>query len=492
MPTSNRDARMLLDENEAMLRRHTAVNYGATIVLQCHSALKALLAYGRQNPAFLTPLREAYWAIDRLLTTNEHVELKVIDNACFCNGALVRPSANDFSAYKSFVRLMTRRHIGQLTFHHGVTEHDLATLLAVLIRLDEQHEEHEQLVNERLAEHGVQSIEAHKPDTVVSNRGAMNLEVIQRQAQAVYFSTINTVRELLGGPHSSVNLRRTKRLMLDAIDLLGKDESALLSLAGIKSYDAYTYSHSVNVAIYAVALGNRLGLSKKELSYLGIAALFHDIGKTAIDKSVLNKPGVLTPEEWEVMRSHPLRGAGMIMRLKGWNGMTARVVAVTCEHHMRYNMSGYPRISNISRPTLFSRIIAIADCYDALARPRVYRQTPFVSEKVVSVLSRQSGTHFDPILVKVFINMIGIYLLGALVLLNTGEMGIVTRTPDDPALFAQPEVCLVEGEAGNYRRGETVDLSKTDEHGLPRRSIVQVLNPNDYQLRIEELFISFS
>ncbi len=131
-----------------------------------------------------------------------------------------------------------------------------------------------------------------------------------------------------------LNVRKAKRLMQNAVNAVMQDESTLLGLANIKNYDEYTFNHSVNVAIYAIALGQRDRDSKKHLSHLGMAGLFHDIGKIEDSQGDLNKTGKLSPEEWAIIRSHPLIGAETVMRMKEWGELSTRMVDAAFEHHL--------------------------------------------------------------------------------------------------------------------------------------------------------------
>ncbi len=287
-----------------------------------------------------------------------------------------------------------------------------------------------------------------------------------------------------------LNVRKAKRLMQNAVNAIVEDESALLGLANIKNYDEYTFNHCVNVAIYAIALGQRIGIPKKHLSYLGMAAMFHDIGKVRIPKEILNKTGKLTPEEWTIMRLHPLAGAEIVMRIKEWGELSTRMINATFEHHLKYDLTGYPRLARKRRISLFSRIITLSDFYDALVRPRVYNRFPFVSEKILGIMLERSGKDFDPALVKVFINMIGVFPLGTLVLLGTNEMGVVVQTQEDVDLIDRPKVNLISYSEGEYRKGEVVDLREMDEKtGSFKRTIVRTLDPNEYNINVAEFII---
>jgi len=175
---------------------------------------------------------------------------------------------------------------------------------------------------------------------------------------------------------------------------------------------------------------------------------------------------------------------------RAWGELLSHIMAGSFEHHVKYNGSGYPPLSAPRRPSLFSRIITIADCYDALSRPRVYRNTPYLSEKILGMFLQQAGTDFDPTLVKLLVNMVGVYPLGALVLLDNGEKGIVTAIPEDPELIDHPRVCLLHLNDGRYEKGETLDLTESDPAtGAFRRNILRTLDPNEYGVSIEEFYI---
>jgi putative nucleotidyltransferase with HDIG domain len=287
-----------------------------------------------------------------------------------------------------------------------------------------------------------------------------------------------------------INVRKAKHMMQGAVTSIMQDDSALLGLTSIKNYDDYTFNHCVNVAIYAIALGQRVGIPKKHLCHLGMAGLFHDIGKMGIPKEVLNKTGKLSPQEWAMIRAHPVVGVEMVIRMKEWGELSARLIDAAFEHHLKYDLTGYPRLARKRNLTLFGKIIAISDFYDALVRPRVYRQYPYVSEKILGLMLERAGKDFDPALVKVFINMIGISPLGTLVLLNTNEMGIVVQTQEDPDLIDRPRVCLLHYSEGEYRKGKIVDLREMDETFRSfERSIVKTLDPNEYNIHVAEFVI---
>jgi HD-GYP domain-containing protein (c-di-GMP phosphodiesterase class II) len=204
----------------------------------------------------------------------------------------------------------------------------------------------------------------------------------------------------------------------------------------------------------------------------------------------LNKTEGLEPQEWMLLRSHPVLGAEMIIRMKEWGELTTRMVCATFEHHLKYDLTGYPKLARKRQITLFGRIITLVDFYDALVRPRVYRRYPYISEKILGIMLERSGKDFDPALVKVLINMIGIYPLGTLVLLNTNEMAIVVQSQEETEFIDRPKVCLLQFADGQYRKGAIVDLREIDDESQTyKRSIVRTLDPNEYNLNVAEFLL---
>jgi putative nucleotidyltransferase with HDIG domain len=284
----------------------------------------------------------------------------------------------------------------------------------------------------------------------------------------------------------SPNVRRLKRVAQKAVYLILEDESFLLGLASIKNYDEYTFNHSVNVAIYALAIGTRLGFSKNTLRELGMTALLHDIGKSKIPKEILNKPGSLSEDEWQIIKSHPLQGVEIVLNLKQMGEIDPKMVFGIFEHHQKDNLLGYPELILKEERDFFGQIIQIADVYDALATPRVYKKA-FTPEQALGMMVKDKGSNFDLILLKVFISLLGIYPVGSLVLLNTQEMGVVYQS--NPRFADRPQVILLARDEAGYPKKEMMDLTETDERGQYKRSIIRTLDPLRYHLDIGKYFI---
>jgi HD-GYP domain-containing protein (c-di-GMP phosphodiesterase class II) len=264
------------------------------------------------------------------------------------------------------------------------------------------------------------------------------------------------------------------------VDTLVEDESLFLGLSTIKDYDDYTYTHSVNVAVLSLCLGNRIGLSRNSLEDLGICALFHDLGKVEIPLEILGKAGELNTGEWRTMEKHPLASVRQILRLNATHDLKSKIMLAPFEHHIKFDLTGYPRIHSKRRISLFGRILHITDVYDAITSPRPYRPTSLSPDKALCAMLEGSGADFDPVLLKVFATMLGTYPVGSLLELDTGEIGIVADYPLGSG-GAKPRIILLMKEHdGKLRKGDMVDLAEKDPtSGAYLRNVMKSTNPAD-------------
>lgn len=268
------------------------------------------------------------------------------------------------------------------------------------------------------------------------------------------------------------------------------DESTLLGLTNLRCHDQYTHNHSVNVALLSMALGNRAGYPKAELADLGMAALFHDVGKCAISLDVLNKPGEFTKEEWDIMRTHPTEGVLTLIQLRGLGNVPARMASTSFEHHMNFDFSGYPKLAVPWTQSLSSRIVTIADCYDAMTSSRVYRREPMSPANVLKFMFNKSGQSFDPVLLKLFVNCVGIIPIGSLVMLESDELAVVMKPPADKANAERPLVKVIADAQGNLKEdGPDLDLNLQDNTGAYPNRILRLVDNTEYKFDTSRYFV---
>ncbi len=256
-----------------------------------------------------------------------------------------------------------------------------------------------------------------------------------------------------------------------------QNRSALLALTALKEYDNYTFTHMVNVSILTMGQARGLGIDGPLLREFGLAALMHDIGKVRTPAEILNKADKLTDEEFVIMKRHVLDGAEI---LRGTPDIPSLAPIVAFEHHLRLDGSGYP--DGVTRPNLnlATMLCGIADVYDAMRSQRKYQQA-FPSERILAVLQRNDGTQFDQHLLRRFVQLLGIYPVGNLVKLNTGEVAIVLQThAPDPY---RPKVrVLFAADGGRFELPRDLNLWETEQNARNDRAsfVVAPLNPADY------------
>ena len=302
---------------------------------------------------------------------------------------------------------------------------------------------------------------------------------LREKARNTYFHALTSVKDVVQrvSVQGHAGIRKAKRMVQNMVDCLSQDESLFLCLSTIKDYDDYTYSHSVNVAVLSLCLGSRIGFSRTSLEHLGICGLFHDLGKVEVPHEILNKPGHLTEAEWQQMQNHPMASVRQILRLHATHDLKSKIILAPFEHHIKFDLSGYPHVLFKNRVSLFGRILQIADVYDAITSPRAYRSSYMSPDQAISFMMKNAGKDFDPILLKVFAIMMGTYPVGSLLELDTGEMGIVADYPMESGGH-MPRVLLLQKESdGVFKRGQMIDLSeKHPETGSLRRNVLRSVN----------------
>ncbi|MBD0382733.1 HD-GYP domain-containing protein [Paenibacillus sedimenti] len=248
--------------------------------------------------------------------------------------------------------------------------------------------------------------------------------------------------------------RNFRDVMKMIIDDLSAHQGAMVMLNNMNIKDNYLFQHSVNVSIYAIMLGISFGYSRENLETLGLGALLHDIGKTKIPVSILQKPSQLTEEEFKEMKNHTTYGFQL---LKDEPNIPLLSAHCALQHHERMNGSGYPRGIQGTEINEFARWVGLVDSYDAMTTTRVYRR-PLLPHEALEQLFTGSGTMYDQRQIAMFRDKIAIYPLGMTVKLNTGESGIVSKL--NMSFPQRPVVRILQKEAGEeLKEPYEIDLS---------------------------------
>ena len=228
-------------------------------------------------------------------------------------------------------------------------------------------------------------------------------------------------------------------------------EEHLLDMMEIKSYDNYTYSHSLNVGILTALLASEIGITRSRLEDVTLCALMHDIGKLDVPIEIINKNGAVTSDEFEVIKTHPTKG---VNRMRKCYGLSSEVLPGILSHHEKCDGSGYPSGYSGTQIPLFGRILAVADVYDALTSKRSYRKAWHPKEALEYIL-KGSGSQFDASLVQIFSHLISVYPTGTLVKLSDDSIAVVVKNYAED--LSRPRVRLLE-DSPLGEKGYEIDL----------------------------------
>ena len=297
--------------------------------------------------------------------------------------------------YRRFIdTCQTEKGIGSLTFTAGLEEREIDAVLEALT------EGPKPSLSAWASRRRLIHVFLGPPVTPDRQSG----EAVARRA---YAGSVETLRDMEATIRSRAPLTMeqfgTLRVFTSAmLEQILQTPGLALRLASIKSYDEYTLHHSVNVAVIAIGLGVAIGLGEPILRELAMAGVLHDLGKIAVPLEILRKPGLLEEDEWRVMRRHPVLGADLLSRMPGSNRLP---MIVAFEHHMRFDMKGYPFIREgwIQHPV--SRLACMADVFDAMTSRRAYKKA-IPTDNVRAYVRDEAGRTFDPRLVAVLDQML--------------------------------------------------------------------------------------
>jgi putative nucleotidyltransferase with HDIG domain len=447
--------------------------------------------YELDNNAVKRSVKELIVTLQKLFRLDERAFLRISSEYLTLNDERITVDPQSFGTFQYIMDEMKKREVESIEFFPGVTEQAIGTFLKILFDLEDGEEPFDRL-EEKLKHAQIQHIiisqliemERYlRSDTV-------DQQNIKRESNRIFFRTVALMKDLVKGieRQHTIQVKKAKRLTQQMVDIIQTDESIFLGLASIKNFDEYTFAHSVNVSILSMAMGDQLRLRKSDIARLGLAALFHDLGKVYIPVNIVNNPNRLEGHDWDLMKYHTVFGIKELSKVKSFNEMVDAMY-VSLQHHVHYDMNGYPQKRDGWDLKLFSRIVTIADYYDAMTSPRVYRPNPLYPEKVLRFIIMKSGTIFDPLLAKVFIQTMGFYPVGTMVELSTGMQGIVIRQNQGPRFLRRPVVKLFSSVSGENDEETLIDCSQKRVDGTYPHSIAKILHTGEYDAEKETQFL---
>ncbi len=459
---------------------------GRNVLTALYGALSTLRLYPLENAAVQQALDELHGLVDNMVTVEGGAEVRVVGDFFFLNETRLRLDLSNFATFGSFARTLQDHGIGAVEVLAGIQRSEWAPFLSILLRAPGAEDPFAAFVD-RLAGTSVEHIDV-RPETEVGESGT-NEEAVTA-AKRTYAQSVQVARDALGDVRlgKAVNVRKVKRAVQGIVDQVLSNESSMVNMTTLRDFDEYTFSHCVNVCIFSVIIGQRLGLEKLHLYELGLGALFHDIGKQRVDVDIINKPGGLTEEEWVQLKEHTTEGLLVLFKMHGFADVPYRQMLMAYEHHMKLDLTGYPSNKRAREPGLFSRIVAVADAFDAGTSVRSYQYNPWPPDTVLREMRDNPRRGFDPLLVKALITATGVYPVGTLVILDTHELAIVSEVNKDPELLHRPKVKVISDAMGvPLAEAVTLDLSESDPAtGAAVRSVIKTTDPQKYGIRVSD------
>jgi HD-GYP domain-containing protein (c-di-GMP phosphodiesterase class II) len=467
---------------------------GRNLLMALYAAAQTLRLYPLENETVQRALGELQKAVAAVLQHEGLVVLRVAEDFLFLNDARLRMDLSSYGAFSQVRRVLSRHGVGEVDIEEGVTSGEWAAFLSLLLRSDVPAGDvapYERFI-ERLQQSPVEHIRTgpeqpgREPDEDLSDSAA------REAAKRTYAQSVNVARQVLTDVRlgRAVNVRRVKRAVQAIVDQVLNNEQMMFGMTTLRDFDEYTFTHCVNVCIFSIVIGQRLALTKQQLYELGIAALFHDIGKQRVGAELINKAEGLSDDEWDRMQRHTTEGLLVLFSMHGFGEVPWRPMLVAYEHHMKLDLSGYPKNTRPRSPTLFSRIVSVADGFEAGTARRSYQAEPPRAELVLSEMRDNPRRGYDPLLVKALINVTGIFPIGTLVILDTHELAVVVAPNRARHHLHQPIVKVISDSYGRpMARPATVDLSEADPNtGQPMRTIIKTTDPERYGIRVSDYF----
>jgi putative nucleotidyltransferase with HDIG domain len=372
------------------------------------AAIKGLRLYAVDHPATTKQVETLQNGLFGLLQHKKLIKMGLLEGTLFVEDHLFM---QEFPAAEEVAKLLESRELVGFEFMTGLSANEIQTLLHLLHSGGGNGQD----FVDALISQGVKKIRAVAAED----------DDDDQQPRKVYRKALKVVDQIFQDvrmgeiPSSDAAINVVKSMA----QLTMTEPHAMLALSMLKDYDNYTFTHSVNVSVIALAIGRACNLTEEQLKTLGLGGLLHDLGKLRIDVDIITKPGRLTDAEFDTIKEHPDFGASIIKEMED---VTPEVMEIVLGHHLRYDRSGYPANAacNISSPLV--EITAIADAYDAMTTLRSY-QRPFTPRKAIARLKEISGTSLHPEFVMHFIDSLGAYPVGSLVRLDNNEIGLVTK-----------------------------------------------------------------
>lgn len=464
---------------------------GQGLITHLFAASKTVQLYDLRNRAAQRQLSEVAQAVHQILEREGEASLRLSGEFLHLNDERIPIDSQSYGPFEYIVEQLRKCEAERMVFQREVTAEELGLFLQVVASVEAVESAYEDL-QASMAQAQIVHIETVKLEYTEQELADPDAEdELKLRTNRVYFRTVALMGEVLRTieQRNMLQVRKAKRLTQQMVDIIQTDESMFVGLSSIKNFDSYTFMHSVNVCILSMLMGDRLRLGRSDVARLGVTALFHDIGKTYIPSSILNSTGELSTREWELMKYHTFFGVKELSRIKSLRE-AADAMFVALQHHVHLNNNGYPVRPGGWKLRLFSRIVTVADYYDAMTASRSYQKQPITPDRALRFIIEKSGKIFDPFVAKVFIQAMGLYPVGTIVELDSGETAVVVKQNPESRNIHRPIVEVVEPDADPSAERRSIDLAARagDGHRF-EASVRRTIHDSEIQLDRRKFFM---
>jgi HD-GYP domain-containing protein (c-di-GMP phosphodiesterase class II) len=468
------------DENRVL------VELGPQLLVRFSAMLRTARTYDVSNQAFQRQLQDCMVLLQHGLDEESEIALVMVADHFYLNGIRIKPQASLLAAYHALMGEFERRSIGGVRFLHGMAAAEFERFIQLFMAAEDPALADQ--LPEAVAAASVQHIIPVPVSELDAEDVSRALDALQQpasergRAKRVFWRAVLGTKKIVlrAAQTGRPDLRQAKRLVQPVVDSIMKNEYSIVGLTALKDHDEYTYAHCVNVSVLSISMGQMLGLDRQTLADLGVAALLHDVGKISVPGEVLRKPAALDAAEWQMVRRHPVEGVKMMFRMPGLSALTLDTMRVCLEHHMNFDRTGYPEIEHAWGQAAMSRIVAVADSFDAMTAHRAYHRPRTAFEGLQYMLG-PARVHFDPAVLWALVRTVGLYPAGS-VLLTSSNHVVLSLSPN-PNDLRRPNVRVLVRPDGVVVPEETAE---TWDPVPAHESIVRVLKPEEVAMDTRE------
>lgn len=427
-----------------------------------NGVLNGLKLYPSQHPASQR-LHDTLWQnLQQRLQHSSSLKIGLIDDTLFINDHLFTDKNNP--AAQSLATLFNRQQIRGIEIFPELLPNQMQEFVELLSTGKLRGE----LFDHQLDERGISAI--RYADAEERSEGS--------PARQAYDSALKTIAHISQQIEAG-EVPQTARV-INAVEKMArqmlKTPYAMLALSMIKDYDNYTFTHSVNVAVIALTLGRACQLDPDTLNVLGVGSLLHDLGKLKIHPEIIKKPGKLSPDEYQCIKSHPELGAEIARQM---SDIDPQVINIILGHHVHHDRKGYPANLPAAQLTALVEMTTIADTYDAITSLRAYRR-PSSPLQAIAIMNKLAGSQLHPGYMERFRDALGTFPVGSLVRLVSNEVGLIVNM--DALDLEKSTVRIVRD-----RDGRTLSEPYDVELAESSRNIISEVDPLRHNIDISQL-----